>query len=179
MNNYQPLDRIPADFSEWGARLTKAEPTATGVFRLVNIRPTAPKSFEEQRIIVLVLDENGQAMPNVPVVFGYSTGPVVAPYLNWNTPYPPAKALVVNTQGSGQIEQIQGSAVKPGEPGGVTVYIGESDISSDAVSGCGMLASHEGLHLTFQLYRTGVKPINERLDSFEARLEALEKIVFG
>jgi hypothetical protein len=37
-----------------------------------------------------------------------------------------------------------------------------------------MLADHTGLHLTYQLGRTGVVPLMERLANIEARLAALE-----
>jgi hypothetical protein len=80
----------------------------------------------------------------------------------------------VPTQGSGQIDQIQGSVVREGEPGGVTVYVLEPEYASDYVTGAGMLPDHTGLHLTFQLRRQGVKPLTERLAEIEARLAALE-----
>lgn len=176
MNSLNPLKKLPQEFAPWLAELHRAEPTAKGVFRLVNIRSTAPRTFEEQRVIVLVLDQNGSPLPNVPVVFGYSTGPQAAPYVEWNAPRPPYRALVVPTQGSGQIDQIQGSAVNRGEPGGITAYVGETDISSDWVSGAGMLQDHTGMHLTFQLELTGVLPLDERLAGIETRLAALEAL---
>jgi len=177
MLNLEPLLTLPETCRPWTARLERATPTDKGVFRLVNIRRTAPQTFEEQRVVVLVLDENGIPLPNVPVVFGYSTGPHPVPYLTWRAPMPPYQALVVPTQGSGQIDQIQGSAVKPGQPGGITVYVGVPDIASDAVVGAGMLPDHTGLHLTFQLKRTGVLPLTDRLSQIEARVVVLEQAV--
>jgi hypothetical protein len=50
----------------------------------------------------------------------------------------------------------------------------EPEYSSDVVTGAGMLADHTGLHLTFQLRRSGVVPLAERLAIIEARLAALE-----
>lgn len=176
MLNYEPLNVLPPDIQrDWMAQLHKATPTDRGVFRLVNIRRTAPLTFEEQRIVVLVVDENGIPLPNVPVAFAYDTA---AQYTLTNdflwTPPSPQKAFIVPTQGSGQIDQVQGSVVKQGQPGGVTVYLLEPEYSSDVVTGAGMLADHTGLHLTYQLRRTGVKSIMERLDDIEARLIALE-----
>ncbi len=176
MFDYEPLTMLPQFIQRnWRAQLHRATPTSEGVFRLVHARPTKPQTFEEQRIIVLVVDENGFPIPNVNVAFSYSTA---EPYtlsedFSW-TPPPPHRAFIVPTQGSGQIDQVQGSAVKEGETGGVTVYILEPEYSSDYVSGAGMLADHTGLHLTFQLRRTGVKPLLERLADIEARLAALE-----
>jgi hypothetical protein len=176
MFNYKPLDFLPPDFqTNWMAQLQKATPTAAGVFQLVNIRRTEPHSFEEQRVIVLVVDENGFPLPNVKVAFSYSTAEryTVTPDFLWAPPVP-HQAFVVPTQGSGQIDQIQGSGVKEGEPGGITVYTLEPEYSSDVVTGLGMLADHTGVHLTFQLRRTGVTPLLERLANIEARLDALE-----
>lgn len=168
LQNYQPLTLLPADIQrDWQAQLRQAVPTANGVFRLVAARRTPPKSFEEQRVIVLVIDENGFPIPNIPVAFAYSTANFypIAPDFSW-TP-PSQNAFVVPTQGSGQIDQIQGSGVRQGQPGGITAFILHPEFSSDYVSGAGMLADHTGLHLTFQLRRIGVRPMAERLQALE------------
>lgn len=176
MQPYEVLTVLPEEIqTTWLAQLHSATPTTKGVFRLVNIRKSAPESFEGQRIIVLVLDENGFPIPNVPVAFAYSTAKsytLTSDFL-W-TPPAPQQAFVVPTQGGGQIDQIQGSPVKDGEPGGITVYVLDPEYSSDIVSGAGMLADHTGLHLTFQLRRNGVLPLSDRLDAIETRLAILE-----
>ena len=176
MIDYKPLNVLPQDIQqEWMAQLQKAMPTEKGVFRLVNIRRTQAGSFEEQRVIVLVVDENGFPIPNVKVAFAFSTANqyTLSQDFLWSPPVP-QKAFIVPTQGSGQIDQIQGGGVKEGQPGGITVYILEPQYSSDVVTGAGMLADHTGLHLTYQLQRPGITPLNERLASIEARLAALE-----
>jgi hypothetical protein len=176
MFDYEPLNVLPPDIqTDWMAQLHKATPTEKGVFRLVNIRRTAPRTFEEQRIIVLVVDENGFPIPNVSVAFSYDTADryTLSSDFLW-TPPSPQRAFIVPTQGSGQIDQIQGSGVKSGQPGGVTVYLLEPEYSSDVVAGAGMLADHTGLHLTYQLRRTGVKSLMERLADIEGRLKILE-----
>ena len=176
MIDYKPINVLPQDIQQdWRAQLQKAQPTEKGVFRLVNIRRTESGSFEEQRVIVLVVDENGFPIPNVKVAFSFSTAGayMLSQDFLW-TPPAPQKAFIVPTQGSGQIDQIQGSGVKDGEAGGITVYILEPEYSSDYVSGAGMLADHTGLHLTFQLQRPGITPLNKRLADIEARLAALE-----
>lgn len=176
MQNYQPLTILPFDIQrDWLAFLRPAAPTSQGVFRLVGIRRTDPESYEGQRVTVLVVDENGFPIPAVQVAFSYSTADpylLTADFL-WSPP-PPNRAFLVPTAGSGQVDQVQGSGVKAGEPGGITVYILEPEYSSDVVAGCGMLADHTGLHLTYQLRRAGVVPLLERLASIEARLTALE-----
>lgn len=177
MMNYEPLNVLPMDIQQdWMATLQRQTSSqAQGHFYLVSARRTKPKSFEEQRVIVLVVDENGFPMPNVRVAFSYSTADqyTLDPDFLWSPP-PPNRAFIVPTGGSGQIDQIQGSVVKEGQPGGITVYLFEPEYSSDVVTGAGMLADHTGLHLTYQLRRTGVVPLMDRLASIEARLAALE-----
>lgn len=78
---------IPTDIrSKWGARIEPASGEA--VYRLINMRTTKPKSYEEQRIIVLVVDENNIPLANIPVVFSYSTARSfeVPMRMNWSIP---------------------------------------------------------------------------------------------
>jgi hypothetical protein len=176
MNHYQPLNVLPPDIQmDFRTGLEKATPTDKGVFRLMGIRRTKPKSFEEQRVVVLVVDENGFPMPGVRVAFAYSTAPdfhLLTPDFRWIPPE--QRAFIVPTAGGGQIDQIQGSAIGEGRPGGITVFLWEPEYSCDVVTGAGMLADHTGMHLTFQLRRTGVTPLLDRLANIEARLAALE-----
>jgi len=176
MFNYEAVSVLPGDIQmDWMAQLHQAVPTEKGVFRLVGVRRTSPHSFEAQRITVLVLDENGFPLPNIPVAFAYDTADryVLTQDFLWTPPLP-HQAFVMPTQGGGQIDQVQGSPVKQGEPGGVTVYIFEPEYASDVVSGAGMLADHTGLHLTFQLRRNDVLPLDDRLQALETRLAVLE-----
>ena len=176
MLDLSPLNVLPVEFQrEWQATLHKAEPTEKGVFRLVKIRKTQPKTFEELRIIVLVVDENGFPMPGVKVAFSYSTANqyLVGEDFKW-VPPSPHRADIFPTTGGGQIEHIQGSVIKQGEPGGITAYVVEPEYSSDYVSGAGALADHTGMHMTFQLRRTGVTPLGDRIKSLEERVAALE-----
>lgn len=171
------LNILPVDIQQdWLATLQRqVGPAAEGHFYLANVRRTKPRSFEEQRIIVLVVDENGFPMPNVRVAFSYSTADqyIITPDFLWSPP-PPQRAFIVPTQGGGQIDQVQGGPVRAGQPGGVTVYLLEPDYSSDVVTGMGALADHTGIHLTFQLQRNGVRPLAEWVAELEARVAALE-----
>ena len=185
MTNTEPLTQLPADIAaDWLAELHPATPTAQGVFRLVNIRRTDGASFEGQRITVLVLDENGIAIPSATVAFSYSTAAayVLTPAFLWSPPMP-RRAFIVPTGGGGQIDMVLGAegVVKQGQAGGVTAYILEPEYSSDVVSGLGMMADHTGLHLTFALQRAGVKSTAQRLSAleewvtnFDERLKAVE-----
>lgn len=176
MYDYQPLDVLPMEFQrDWMAQLNQAPPCENGAFKLVRIRRTQPKTFEELRIIVMVVDENGFPMPGIKVAFSYSTAHqyMVGPDFKW-VPPAPHRADIFPTEGSGQIEHVQGSVVKQGQPGGITVYIVEPEFSSDFVTGAGALADHTGMHMIFQLRRPGVTPLNERLSDIEARMAEME-----
>ena len=176
LTDREPLINLPMDIQrDWQARLGPATPTAQGAFRLIGIRRTKATTFEEGRVIVLVVDENGIPIPGVTVAFAYSTADpyIVGDDFQWNPP-PPRKADIVSTRGSGEIEHVQGSVVEEGEPGGVTICILEPEYSSDVVTGAGMLPDHTGLSMIFQLRRTGVKPMLDRLAELEAKVAALE-----
>ena len=176
LDNLNPLNVLPEDFQiNWQAALSKAASNPNGSFELINIRRTQPKTFEELRLIVLVVDENGFPMSGVKVAFSYSTANqyTVGQDFTWSPPSP-RRADIFPTEGSGQIEHVQGGVVKQGEPGGITCYIVEPKYSSDIITGAGALADHTGMHLTFQLRRPGVVPLSDRLASIEARLDALE-----
>lgn len=175
MKTNQALNTLPVDIQrDWMATLDR-QPIEAGHFYLTDIRRTGARDFQSQRITVIVVDENGFPLPNVRVAFSYSTADqyFITPDFAWTPPAPP-RAFIVPTQGSGQCDQIQGSSVKQGQPGGVTVYVLEPEYSSDVVAGLGMLADHTGLVLTFQLRRAGVVSFQEQLDGLSNRVRMLE-----
>lgn len=164
------ITSLPIDIQrDWGAAVIPA--AANSAYRLVKIRRTEPRSFEEQRIIVAVIDENNIPLSNVPIAFSYSTAPQypITENFKW---IPPGvrRADIAHTKGSGEIDHIQGSAVKPDEPGGVSVYVLDPEYSSDVLVGLGMLADHTGLHVTFQLQREDVRTIEDTLRDIIVRL---------
>lgn len=176
MSNYTPLNVLPVEIqNDFGAEVFSATPTKEGCYRLVDARRTEGRGYQGQRITVLVIDENGQPLSGIPVAFSYSTADkyTLTADFAWQPPGP-HKAFIVRTGGDGEIDQVQGDAVKAGGAGGVTVYILTPELSSDVVTGCGMLSDHTGLYLTFQRRQAGVVPLDERLGGIEARLAKLE-----
>lgn len=165
--NILPIDII----NRWGASLnTSLSPTEFGKFELVDIDPTAPKSFQELRVIVDVIDENGFGLIDIPVAFAYSTANLMPLTDDFKWQPPVNRAFVTPTQPGGRAEQIQGSTVKEGGAGGITVFIVHPLYSSDIVSGVGALADHTGLRLRFKLNRPGVKSLLQRIEALEAKL---------
>lgn len=177
MANFTPLNVLPVDLqNDFGAEVFSATPTKQGCYRLVDARRTEGRGYQGQRITVLVVDENGVAIPGVPVAFSYSTADkyTLTNDFQWQPPTP-RRAFIARTGGSGEIDAIQGDVVKAGGAGGVTVYVLQPEYSSDVITGCGQLADHSGMYLIFQLRRTDVLPLAERLGGIEARLKALEE----
>lgn len=182
LENLKPLVMLPQDFQKnWLAQLHSVsdsdEERCEGAFRLVKIRRTKPKTYEERRIVVLVVDENGFPIPSVMVAFAYSTAHpyILADDENWQwNPPAPHRADIWPTHGSGEIDEVQGGGIIEGQPGGMTVYIFDPKYPSDYVTGCGMLADHTGMHLTFQLRRKGVKSIITQLSEINDKLTGLQ-----
>jgi hypothetical protein len=110
LNSLEPMNILPQDIQErWRAALEPTTPTPGeegGAFRLIFVRPTDALSWEGQRLIVLVVDENGTPMPGVKVAFSFSTAKpyVVSQDFKWSPPQP-RKADVFPTRGSGEIER--------------------------------------------------------------------------
>jgi len=162
---------LPQRFQElWMANLI---PTSFNpAFKLVDIKETKPKSGQELKVIVTVLDQDGYIMPGVNVAFSYSTS---SPYTIssdsvWNPPGP-RLADIVQTVGGLPAEHVQGSVVKQGQPGGITVYILEPEsAASDVVTGMGALHDHTGVHLIFQYKDSSRLTIKERLVNIESYL---------
>jgi hypothetical protein len=181
----EPLAYLPMEIqANWMATLKKETPTKQGIFELVDIKKTQPGSWQEGKLIVLVLDPNGLPMAGVPVAFGYSTASryLLMPEFLWTPsgaqPGNLPLAHIVPTEGGGQIEMVQGSTVQEGQPGGMTVWIHTPEYSSDSIAGAGALADHTGLYMVFRLrlYQGGQPQPNlhERLTAIEQRLVNIE-----
>lgn len=178
MTNYTPILLLPQDIQrDWSAEVFSATPTKEGCFRLVDIHRTDGKGYQGQRITVLVVDENGIAMPGIPVAFSFSTADqyTLTADFAWMPPTP-RRAFIIRTGGGGEIDMVLGAegVVKAGQAGGVTVYVLQPEYSSDVITGCGQLADHTGMYITMQLRQAGVVPLSERLGSIEERLAKLE-----
>jgi len=178
---YEPLTVLPENIQfDFLAQLHQAYATEAGMFSLVDIKTTPGQGSMGQRISVLALDENGFPIPNVRIAFSFDTASqfILEQNYQWIPPYP-HQAFLVYTNGGGMCDMVLGpeGVIRAGRPGGVTVYALEPEYSSDVVAGCGMLADHTGMFLTFQLRRAGVQPLGQRLALMEERLATLESAV--
>lgn len=173
------MNILPEIFSrDWRAFLHKGAeiPSTKGIYKLKDIKPTPGGGYMSQRIIVLVLDENGFPIPGVEVAFNYSTGKpiILRGDWKWSPLIGSITGDVVTTRGSGEVEHIQGSAVKEGEAGGVTVWIKDPERNCDIVSGLGMLADHTGVYMTYQRKDRGVLGFEERLEKIETLIAKMD-----
>jgi len=172
---------LPADIvRDWRAQLWHTPDTGKfkgckGEYRLVSIERLKAGGYQELRIIVKVIDETERLLDDVLVAFSYSTAQqfVIDDQFKW-TPPQPWRADLVPTM-AGRAEHIQGSVVKEGEPGGVTVYVLDQDYASDFVTGMGALADHTGIMLTFQRFNPSFVPLEDRVALLEHQVSALEE----
>lgn len=182
MINLTPLTMVPPDIQQdWMAGMQKGSPAPAGIFQVTDISRTPAQGFMAQRISVLVVDEEGRGLPGVRVAFAFDTAGAIKwdelypDTKQWGWAPPPMQAAVIETMGGGMCDFVQGSPVKEGQPGGMTVYVLEPEYSSDIITGCGMLADHTGMFITFKLTRTGYVSTQVRLNNLEERVAALEE----
>ena len=170
MRQYHEINSLPVDIQRrWMATIDKTPPTEAGKFTLVGIRPTSPAGYQELKVIVQVIDENRIPLIGVDVIFSYDTAKpfYVDPAIEWQPPLP-WRGDVVTTGGDGAAQHVQGSVVKQGQPGGITVFVLSNEYSSDVIHGLGALADHTGLLLTLILKRPGVRSYQEQIDELRA-----------
>lgn len=168
------MKHIPFDIQQdFGTSLVEVEPTELGKFEFVSVERTRPGSWEEQRIIVEVGDESDLPF-RANVAFSFSTAPRVLFGSEYEWRPPITRGVVLATR-CGEVEHIQGSYIRPGEPGGVTVVVVHPLYSSDCLPGCGMLQDHTGMRIRFRLVRPGVLSYREEILDLKRRVAALEK----
>lgn len=177
---YDELQILPLDLRrDFGAHLHKAQPTGHGAVRLVGATRTTSGALS-QRITVQVLGPEAQPAPGIDVGFFFSSGRTWLPSEDfaWSPPHPWV-GDVFATKGSGEIDHIQGSAIKQGQRGGITVSVLHPLFSSDVITGAGMLADHTGLFLTYMVIPTGYIPLREQVARLTERLKQLESVFYG
>jgi hypothetical protein len=172
---YQPLLGIPDRMAPWNMSMDLTPATEFGEYVLVGCEPADIESHHQ----VVVMDEDGQPLSGVGVIFGYNTGPWVAPRPRINHWYMAPRVLTGNYQKT----DPAGCAKHTFGEGGETIWIWDVDrdgvlrLSSDVVFNCSWLQerfNHTGVKLTFQRRQQGVMPLRQRLAEIERRLAELE-----
>lgn len=154
ITDYSALKSLPMDIKQdWHASLVHGEVASDGIFKLIHAERTDGASSLGQRVSVLVVDKDNHPIPLVKIAYAFDTANffVVDDNFEW-TPPQPQKAFFDKTNGGGESNMIQGSGVKEGQPGGITVYVYEPTYGTDIVFGAGMLSDHTGLYLVFKLF---------------------------
>jgi len=184
LTDMQPLVEMPDDINaDYGAEIVEPVANEYGRFRVLHVARTAPKGWQGQRIVVLVLDQNYRPIPLMPVAFAWDTYKerYSLDGFKWTPPGagPEHKrvAFIEPTQGSGQIDVIQGSGIEKGGKGGTRVWVHHPLLPSAYVDGAGMLADHSGMFIVFVAELVGVLPLEKRLEIIELRLNNMQKLL--
>lgn len=168
----------PASLSDWGSYVELNTPSEAGGYVLIDAQP----SPIEQQHIVKVVDEAGQLLDNVMVIFGYDSGASISrpsgrPY--WKMPavikgnaQRTLNGLAYHTVGEG------GETIFPLDPLYPPTMVHNATWRPMAHKGWN---NHTCLLLTWQLRRAGVPvmSLSEQLKQLRERLAELEYGLHG
>lgn len=173
----EQLSGIPSEFTSRGVRLDYVEPTKFGKYCLVGIED----SSEEQHHQVDVIDESGDPLKGVIVVWGYPGGGPdlgLSPSISY---WPLAPAVL---RGDSEVTGQDGSVKHVVKSGGEDCWIWDLDerralkCSSDIVRNLQWISTPKNQHtcikLTFQRRLAGVMPKQQQDKLNMLRLAALE-----
>lgn len=191
-DEFRALTRIPERMAPWHMRLdfpyvvqqgTTLGKNDHGQYVVLDIQPATI----EQHHQVTVVDEGGDPLPGVWVIFGYpgSNGPLIPLEPKENYWFNSPKELVGNAQRTNMMGYAQHTLGQGGED--IFVWDLDADsvlkLSSVIVRNCTWITTeaggpfnHSGVHITFQRRRAGVPVMSrkERLDNLEAQLARVE-----
>lgn len=180
---HEALFGIPEAMSSWNMRLELPAQSSQdfGEYVLVGVEQAGIELHHQ----VEVLDESGDPLSGVWVIFGFpgGAGPELnlAPTQNF---WPGSPAVL---RGNAQRTPITGYAQHTFNEGGEDIWIWDLDedgvlkLPSPIVKNCTWQRTptgsfeHTGVKLTFQRRLTGVKPRQQRLQELEDRVAALEQ----
>jgi hypothetical protein len=180
---YNALDGIPPEMAAWTLALDPplVSENNPGQYVLVNAEP----AWIEMHHQVEILDENGDPLPRVWVIFGFpaSSEPVInlQPSRNrWS--HSPA-VLIGNAQRTNRMGYAQHTFGTGGEDIWVwDVQDGVLELPSPIIKSANWVGTeeggpfiHTGVKLTFQRRREDVEPRGPRLDRIELAIQALEE----
>lgn len=185
--DYEEIKNIPDRMKKWRLKVESNEPTTYGKYSLVEITP----AYIEMHHQVEVIDEAGDALRGVWVMFGYHTGHdyghLVPDVSHWGE-FGALKGNMVKTNAMGYAQHTYGD-------GGETIFIWDTNeekvqkLSSDVVRNCKWLSAekdgqspdipfnHTGVRLVFQRRVKGipVRSQRKRIEQLEQSLAALKE----
>ncbi|MCB0196089.1 MAG: hypothetical protein KDJ65_29325 [Anaerolineae bacterium] len=176
---FDALKGIPSNMAPWGLKLEQPYPSNFGEYVLIDVTP----SDIEQHHQVEVIDENGEPIRGVWVIFGFPGGGPDLGLTPSETHWRGAPAVL---RGNAQRTNYAGYAQHTFKDGGEDIWIWDLDednvlkLPSAIVKDCTWVTTptgrfeHTGVKLRFQRRMEGVKPRTQRLDELEARISALE-----
>lgn len=178
---YEQLWNPPPEMGPWNLRLDNPQPSEFGQYVLVGCEQAGIELHHE----VKVIDENGDPLDGVWVIFGFPGG---GPNINighrrnyWFT----APTVL---QGNAQKTFSGGCVRHTFQSGGEDIWIWDIDAEGDLklpspiVRNCAWQRTpvaafeHTGVRLTFQRRRVGVVPLEARLKALE---ESSDEILAG
>ncbi len=174
---HQALYTIPSSMDAWRmGRLEIPAPSEFGEYVLTGVRPAGIELHHE----VEVLDEHGNPLSNVWVIFGFGSGPNI--HLQPSRDYWYGSPAVL--KGNAQRTSLAGYVRHTFQQGGENIWIWDMDtpphelrLPSPIVKSCNWIKAqfiHTGVKLTFQRRTVGIVPNVNRLQTLEARVAALE-----
>lgn len=181
---HDALFGIPSSMHPWNMRLDLPPPSTfqpnPGQYVLVGVEQAGIETHHQ----VEVIDESGDPLGGVWVIFGFPAG---GPDINLKPSqnfWPGAPAVL---RGNAQKTPLGGYVQHTFADGGEDIWVwdlepdGSLKLPSPIVRNCTWLGTpvgrfeHTGVKLTFQRRLTGVKPRQQRLAELEARVAVLEE----
>lgn len=179
---YEALRGIPEPMWPWALSLELPFPSEFGEYVLIEV-DQADIELHHQ---VEVIDENGDPLRGVWVIFGFpGGGPEIA--LGARENYWRGAPAVL--KGNAQKTNYAGYAQHTFRTGGEDIFLWDVDragilrLPSPIVRGCSSVRTpigqfeHTGVKLRFQRRRVGVVPRQGRIETLEQRVAALEKLL--
>jgi hypothetical protein len=187
---YEELRRIPDEMAPWEMNLVLPPNSIwdgedTGKYVLVGVDQASIELHHQ----VEVLDENGNPLADVWVIFGFPGGGPDLGRLNPKENYWPGAPAVL--MGNAQKTSLAGYAQHTFKTGGEDIWVWDLDdegvlkLPSPIVKNCKWTtppvgwSNHTGVRLRFQRRRDDIVPEKQQLADLEARVAALEAQLGG
>ena len=176
---FDALRGIPDKMSPWGLQLAQPYPSDYGEYVLIEVAPADVELHHQ----VEVIDENGETLRGVGVMFGFPGGGGQTGPIPRNNHWRGSPAII---NGNYQVTNYAGYAQHTFQSGGEDIWVwdinedGALELPSPIVKNCRWVGTptgrfeHTGVKLRFQKRRKGVQPRGDLLKELLWRIETLE-----